>query len=444
MAMQRSFENKKFMRQLDLPHVAEDTANKWLATRNLDAPVSSNVGAANLPFQRWFRFKEAYSPSFVTDAISACDYPIQNILDPFGGSGTTALTARMKGLNSTSIEINPFMADLIRVKVDPVTSSSFATSCRKIIDRIEVKEVDYSLIEGAPPTLVEPGINDRYVYSRETYGLLRALLREISLLDESEARLARILLGSILVECSNVIVNGKGRRYRKNWHTRKIGRADVIEFFQAAINQALEDLSGFDYYPATRHLVYTDDARIRLKKIQSTDLAIFSPPYPNSFDYTDVYNLELWMLGYLRSSEDNRHLRSNTLRSHVQIKWPEVKIKELTATLGLVKEALDDCREGLWNRNIPEMILGYFSDLHSVLFSLHNIVRNGGNVIIAVGDSQYGGVKIKTANILAEIGLSCGYEILNKTKIRPMRSSAQHGGKLDLSENAVCLKRIEV
>ena len=431
------------MRKVDSTHVADDAANNWLAKRNSEAPVSSNVGAVNLPFQRWFRFKEAFSPTFVTNAISTCDYPIQNILDPFGGSGTTALTARMKGLNSTSIEINPFMADLIRVKVKPVASSAFATSCKKIVDRIKVREVDYSLIKGSPPTLVEPGINDRYVYTRETYGLLRAFLREISLLDESEARLARILLGSILVECSNVIVNGKGRRYRKNWQARKISRNDVIDFFQTAINQALEDLNGFDCYAETQHTVYTDDARIRLKKIQSTDLAIFSPPYPNSFDYTDVYNLELWMLGYLKSSEENRHLRSNTLRSHVQIKWPEIKANEPTATLGLVMKALDGCREGLWNRNIPEMILGYFSDLNGVLQSLHNVVRNGGKVIIAVGDSQYGGVKIRAADILTEIGIDCGYELLEKTEIRPLRSSAQHGGKLDLSEYAVCLKRIE-
>ena len=56
--------------------------------------------------------------------------------------------------------------------------------------------------------------------------------------------------------------------------------------------------------------------------LQSTqfDLVVFSPPYPNSFDYTDIYNVELWALGYLGSSADNRKLRGETLRSHVQIR----------------------------------------------------------------------------------------------------------------------------
>ena len=38
-------------------------------------------------------------------------------------------------------------------------------------------------------------------------------------------------------------------------------------------------------------------------KIGPHDLAVFSPPYPNSFDYTDVYNVELWAMGYLRNSD---------------------------------------------------------------------------------------------------------------------------------------------
>ena len=422
----------------------EEAAEKWFSAQNFEAPVSSNIGAANLPFQRWFRFKEAYSPAFVTNAVAACDYPVRHLLDPFGGSGTTALSARMQGLDSTSIEVNPFMADLIRVKVTPISPATFASSCRRLIDVTRVGEADYQPIEGAPATLVEPGVKGRYVYAREIYGALRALNRQFEILSEPEARLARVLLGSILVDCSNVRINGKGRRYRKNWEARQITRVDVFERFEAAVTQAVEDLTGFfDNYSCSQHRVYTDDARVRLKKVQSADLVVFSPPYPNSFDYTDVYNLELWMLGYFQSREDNKNLRAQTLRSHVQIKWPEVETLQLTPKLVAVKEALNDRRDDLWNHNIPEMVIGYFADLQKVLISLNRIVPVGGNVVAAVGDSQYGGVRIDVAGILAEIGLRCGYDIGTVAEIRSRRASAQHGGGLDLSETAVWLKRRE-
>ena len=424
-----------------LSRVSEETAKRWLSAQNLEAPVSSNLAAGNLPFQRWFHFKEAYSPTFVTDTIADCDYPVRHLLDPFGGSGTTALTARMQGLDSTSIEVNPFMADLIRVKVTSISPASFTLSCRRLIDRTNVSKADYRLIEGAPATLVEPGVKGRYVYARETYGALRALARRIALLDEAEARLARVLLGSILVDCSNVTINGKGRRYRKNWEARRITRDDVFERFEAAVTRAVEDLIGFNSYLYSQHRVYTDDARMRLRSIRSADLAIFSPPYPNSFDYTDVYNLELWMLGYFRSAKDNKSLRARTLRSHVQIKWPEVEVVGKTPMLNALKRALDERRKDLWNRNIPEMVVGYFADLQNVLISLNRIVRPGGNVVVAVGDSQYGGVRIDVAGILAEIALRCGYDVAGAGEIRSMRASAQHGGRFDLSETALRLRR---
>ena len=429
------------MPEVPIVGTAEECVQDWLCAQNPDAPVSSNVGSGDLPFQRWFRLKEAYSPAFVMGAIASCNYPVRNLLDPFGGSGTTALTARMQGLDSMSIEVNPFLADVIRAKVTPVSPTSFRESCQHLVDRMRVVEGDYRIIECAPATLVEPGVNGRYIYALETYGALRALNRRIGQLKVNEARLARVLLGSILVDCSNVTVNGKGRRYRKNWLSRRVSRGDVVDRFEAAVMRAVQDLTDFNGDSCSEHRVYTDDARSRLKSISSADLVIFSPPYPNSFDYTDVYNLELWMLGYFRTNEDNRRHRARTLRSHVQIKWPEVDGTGGAPKLRAVKEALDARRAELWNCNIPEMVVGYFADLEKVMVSLKGIVREGGFVVAAVGDSQYGGVRIDTAGILAEIGEQRGYAVEEAREIRSMRASAQHGGGFDLSETAVWLRR---
>ena len=427
-----------------LAHTSEETRYSWLCEQDSDAPVSSNVGAGKLPFQRWFRFKEAYSPAFVTESIAACDYPVKHLLDPFGGSGTTALTARMEGIDSTSIEVNPFLADLIRAKVTPISAESFAESCDRLIQRTRVVNGDYGVIENAPATLVEPGVDGRYIYSSGSYGALRALNRAIGQLEVDEARLARVLLGGILIDCSNVIINGKGRRYRRNWQARSFTKTDVFERFEAAVVRAVEDLISFNSHRSSEHNVFTDDARSRLKRVHSADLAIFSPPYPNSFDYTDVYNLELWMLGYFRTRADNRNHRARTLRSHVQIKWPKAQSLEGTPKLRAVKKALDARRNELWNRNIPEMVTGYFADLESVLVSLRRILCAGGHVVAAVGDSQYGGVRIDTAGILTEIGQRCGYDVEDASEIRSMRASAQHGGGFDLSETALRLRPHEV
>ncbi len=190
---------------------------RWLKQYSENAPTSSNQGTAELPFQRWFSFKEAFSPKFVTDTFGALPYKVRSCVDPFGGSGTTALTARMLGISSTSIEINPFLADLIEAKLTPVTASSFCSNYEKLIEDLELTSSDYEFVSGMPLSLTQPGIKGRYVFPKDVFATVRALARASDQLPVEQARLLKVLLGSVLVPNSNVLINGKGRRYRKGW-----------------------------------------------------------------------------------------------------------------------------------------------------------------------------------------------------------------------------------
>lgn len=410
---------------------------KWLTGCLPSAPLSSNIGSGTLPFQRWFHFKEAYSPEFVAQSIECAPYKVSRVLDPFAGSGTTSLTCRMLGIDSVSIELNPFLADLVLAKLTPVSPATFHDNCLKILEKIKISSVDHRILEGAPATLCEPGFNNRWIFGRQAYSSIRALARCISTLAPAEARLARVLLGSILVDCSNVVVNGKGRRYRKNWQSRNISKNNVFDLFETAVSNAVDDLCDFKCFNRSSHKVCHGDVRRRLRRLRNADIAIFSPPYPNSFDYTDVYNLELWMLGYFTSKEDNRNLRIHTLRSHVQIKWPGTVQRSSSPTLSRTVQSLRERRGELWNKNIPEMILGYFEDLAFVFVELSRILQPGKRVIIAVGDSQYVGIKIHVSQILREILKSIGFKVVELSPIRSMRVSAQHGGQLNLEETAI-------
>src|SRR5260370_633916 len=91
--------------------------NRWLANYDGGMPVSSNQPASQLPFQRWFKFKEAFSPRFILDCIQSMERAPRTCLDPFGGSGTTALTCQFLGIRPTTIEVSPFLCDLISAKL---------------------------------------------------------------------------------------------------------------------------------------------------------------------------------------------------------------------------------------------------------------------------------------------------------------------------------------
>ena len=413
----------------------------WLSLYADHAPATTNQGSGKVPFQRWFKFKEAFSPKFVADTVASVPYEVRHCTDPFAGSGTTALTCSFLGVSTTGIEVNPFLADLVRAKIEPVTSTSLYDAYARLTSNIQILDSDQRLPPGMPATLREPGVNGRHVFSADVFDLVRMLARRLRADGTPEARLIRVLLGSVLVENSNVIVNGKGRRYRRGWEGRRRSAAHLMADLDHAVADAASDLINFPLRPAATHALLEGDARAQLMNAGPTDLALFSPPYPNSFDYTDVYNLELWMLGYLERPGDNSSLRNSTLRSHVQIRRAGRATPRRSASLDATLRSLANKSEQLWNPGIPDMVDAYFEDLDQILTGVAAKLERGKRAIMVVGDCQYAGVHVDVVRIIEESLAGGPFMLHSRAAVRSMRSSAQHGGALDLSEHCIVLER---
>lgn len=417
-------------------------AKTWFARHEFLSPISTNQDTHNLPFQRWYRFKEAFAPRAVVDAISKLEVPPSTCVDPFGGSGTTALTAQFLGIRPTTVEVNPFLADLIEAKLQSYDTQALLASFGQVVDLAAANKADpVKELSGAPKTLVAPGVNQRWIYSLAVAERILAYRQAIEALSNpAHARLLRVLLGSTLVTLSNVVISGKGRRYRSGWQNRTVQPASVHRMFETAFLNAIEDIVRFGRRPCSEYDLFRGDSRVALTQAQSADFSLFSPPYPNSFDYTDIYNLELWMLGYLKTPEDNRKLREATLRSHVQIKR-SFEATSSSPTLDATMVALHARRSEMWDANIPDMVRAYFDDLVAILTELYRIIVPGGSVMMVVGDSRYASVSVDVGTILVELGRGLGFELSNLSSMRSMRSSAQQGGTYDLDETLVHMIR---
>ena len=405
--------------------------------------VGTNTGAAALPFQSWRRFKEAFAPEIVERALTETPGKIRHISDPFGGSGTTALAAQFLGVKPTTIEVNPFLADLIEAKIAPVNLDELSDAYHRTIDSV-TKHSNGSdpKFPGAPLTFVEPGVNGRFLFSKDVARRILAYRSAIdSVQDDTVKRILRVILASTTVPVSNVVVNGKGRRYRLRWRERQRTAEFLDQVFRSSFQEALNDLRRYAHRSCLDYTLIRGDARTQTRNIGKHDLAVFSPPYPNSLDYTDVYNVELWCLGYLSDRESNTRLRRSTLRSHVQLFYESNTNVLLTPTLAQTVENLRAVRTKLWNPHIPEMIASYATDLSTVMVQLAEVLRPKGRVYTVVGDSLYAGIYVPIAQIFTEFAQSIGYDVLVVEPSRSMRSSPQQGGKQELSETLIVLER---
>lgn len=412
----------------------------WTGRRDL-ATIGTNSGSAVLPFQGWRRFKEAFAPELIERAYRETG-DVEHIVDPFGGSGTTSLAAQFLGAHPTTIEVNPFLADLIEAKVSRYDIDKLVFSYARVMEDARGNTVPPEpFFANAPQTFLEPGVSDRFLFSYAVASRLCAYRQAIEALeDEPSKRLMRVLLASVAVPVSNANISGKGRRYKTNWRERMASPAVVDELFDQGVLSAIFDLRRYESRRCRNYTLHRGDSRALIDQVERFDLSIFSPPYPNSFDYTDVYNIELWALGYLASSDDNRALRSATLRSHVQVARDFSADRKRGAMIRETVEALQHHRAKLWNRHIPDMVGAYFDDMSRILEGLRASIRDGGRVYMVVGDSRYAGVDVPVAAALAAEAPSLGYSVISSEPFRSMRASPQQGGRAELAESLVILQ----
>lgn len=398
---------------------------------------TSNVDAAELAFQRWYRFKEAFTPTFVAEVMTRLPRMPRNCLDPFGGSGTTALTAQALGVRPTTIEVNPFLADLIEAKLRTHDLGQVGTEWLRILEEVARNPVaPWPVVP--PPSFVEPGVGGRWIFNRDIAGRIGAYVAGIEKVEEPGLRsLFRVLLGSALIQVSNVVISGKGRRYRGG---RTLVRPSVEQLdllLDSGFRRMYQDIARHGARPEPGYRLLRGDSRELIGECEPVDLVLFSPPYPNSFDYTDIYNVELWALGYLGSAADNRTLREATLRSHVQIVRSFEAILPESSTLQKVSLQLRALGPSLWSPHLPAMVEAYFADMCTVLSKSRNRLVEDGRIVAVVGDSRYAGMTVNVAGILSELAEPLGLRVVRAERVRSMRSSAQQGGELELLESLI-------
>jgi hypothetical protein len=157
---------------------------------------------------------------------------------------------------------------------------------------------------------------------------------------------------------------------------------------------------------------------------KKADIVITSPPYANCFDYSKVYLVELWFGGFFKNVDDQKYFRQSSITSHVHYKW-EKRHNEFGHELinNQIKSFL--VKQNLWDKKIPNMLIGYFSDMGKVLYEMIPNLNKNSTIGIVVGNSVYGGLPIATDILLSQIAIRLGYEFICIESYRTLTTSSQ-------------------
>lgn len=401
------------------------------------------------PIHRWYPFVEGYSREFIESILEEMKKKELVCLEPFSGSGTTALELQNNNIPCYAFEVNPLMYLIARVKLE----NSYDVN-RIIFWHDYVKNIRNNIqvvLQTVFSTLYEDENKKKWNYNTEVGIAIQKIKNAISNIDEDIYKdLFTVALASILLEVSNLYRNGKCLSYKKNWKERSISQDDVFRRFDEKIEEEIisdiRDSVNRKTTQNNKQILFNTDSRIGIEKEvkdNTIDLVITSPPYLNSRDYTDTYMLELKTLGFTDSAAEIRKLREKTLRSHVQIKWEDdtqINNVLLTETLRKLENASKTIEQ--WNDSIIDMVRLYFVDMKKIFRVLYKKMKQNGRVYFNVSNSAYFNVLIDTLEICASIAEQEGFKVIEIRDARKLKTSPQQKEKIDkLLEGVIVLEK---
>lgn len=389
----------------------------------LDPIHTTFQGGKEMPLQNWYPYLEGYSPDFVNYII---DNYLENdpkvIYDPFSGSGTTPMTASSRGLTAYYSEVNPFLQFLTGVK----------TKARNCKDRKRIIGLLEAVIESLKPEILfqieDEGLRKTYnetfgkskFFSQDVFSYIlktRSYLNQLYFKDVFLSELVTVAALSSLIENSFLKRQGD-LRFRRGDELEELKNQDFFASLTMRLQRIIDDLKIIQ--PAPAATLITEDARtIGKLPFIGIDAVITSPPYLNGTNYFRNTKVELWFLGYLKNQD---HL-ANYRRLAVTAGINDVSqfVKKTVSNLDLV-ELLKKLEQKAYDKRIPKMVHDYFADMDVIFRNLKQQLNPGAILAIDLGDSIYGGIHVKTHEILISILKNLGYSFEKEIILRKRQS----------------------
>ncbi|MES2371933.1 MAG: DNA methyltransferase [Bacteroidota bacterium] len=420
--------------------------------------VRNKLSDSDREFHDWYRFVLSYPPHLVRQYLTEFKLTKNDlVLDPFCGTGTTLVTAALKGIPSIGLEANPFAHFASSVKTDWVVSD------------LQLLRIATKIKNEVLKKLADQGFSEMPLKSSPKKTGLRKLNKEQSKLILKDS-ISPIPLHKCLILLDGINEYKKSKYYK--YLAIALANSAVFQFsnlrfgpevgvgkikpdaivIMSWFNEVKKIATGLGYaktlkYKAPAKVILSDARNIKdhLKGVK-VSAVITSPPYPNEKDYTRTTRLESVLLGFINNKDELKKFKKTLLRSNTRGVYKEDtddQYVKLFPEIQRIAEEIETRRLELGKTSGFEKLYHrvtrlYFGGMAKHLLELQSVLKPNAYLAYVVGDqASYLRVMIRTGHLIADIAQSLGYELIRIDLFRTRFSTAT---KTDLNEEVVILR----
>lgn len=280
----------------------------------------------------FMRFFGKFPPPIASYLIEKYTVEGETILDPMGGSGTSAVECLLRNRNCEIRDVNPMMLLLQKVKITKLSSIKVLSSLERIIKQykpLNKDEIDYYPV----------GLRDAsHYFLAETIESLNGIKKLIE--DEKDIDIQDFLYICFLSIIRSVsrATTQQGRLFLDVETAEKNALPLFIKKVKKLVPK-IEELNKRKYKINIKEHNLMDSLGEKYKN--KMNLVILHPPYFNSYKYSGVNSLELSWLGVKHAD-----IRKKEIREFFKIGKPEKYVDFVTDMAISLENAYETLKPG--------------------------------------------------------------------------------------------------
>lgn len=354
------------------------------------------------------------------------------VFDPFCGSGTTLLEARVLCRNAIGIDINPLAVLISDVKNTQIDINKLSSAIHLVKENIRRNSNGKTIV-------AFPNIN--YWFAKKAQDELSKIKLCIGVHNgKFNNNIYKFLLVcfSTVIRKSSYADPRMAKTYKSKRVIKKIENGWMptpIKYFEEALDRNFgkikalsEHLNGNNNYVKA----FQGDARetsaiLKHHRIKKVDFIITSPPYINAQDYFRSYKLELWWLG-LASPEEVKFLNRQAIGTENLLAGnynsiPESEYKLLNAILHKIWKI---------DKKKSHIVYNYFENMQKIIKVLYDALEINKYLCLITGVNTICGLQIPTYKILTHVAEANGFKPIeigkDRIKNRALPPNRNHNG----------------
>jgi len=373
----------------------------------------------------WLRLTPAYSVKVVEEIVERYG-PSLSVLDPFCGTGTTALSAVNHGHDAATTDINPFLIWLASAKTAHYSAAVVAQA-----DKAGKAALDLARREAVQP-VPEPPIHkiERWWTERARGFLchLKASIGEAAGRSGPVADLLNVAFCRTLIKLSSAAFNHQSMSFKDNAQCAFDLNPEAGALF---LDDLAFVLGGAKQNPPGDASVILGDARDLPASLDTRfDVVVTSPPYANRMSYIRELRPYMYWLGYLVNGRDAAELDWLAIGGTWGVATSRLAEWSLSGTRWLpddLSPVLTNIASGD-NANgalLSNYVAKYCEDMSAHFDGLRRVLNPGARVHYIVGNSTFYGVLVSTEQVYSAMFREYGFTDVEVLPIRKRNSKKE-------------------